>query len=234
MMQIRRHVDDQVRDDVIVVGAGPAGAVAATVLARAGARVRLLDRASFPRDKLCGDTVNPGTLAELRRLDLARAVEARGLRIDGMRVTGPGGVTIEGRYPDGLYGRAILRRDLDWALVQRALDAGAQFEPAVPVRRAIRRTVGRDEDGHWRRSSAWTVASESLRAGVTIAADGRRSTLTFSLGLARHPAARDDGRSARITRARSGSRRSGRCTSAAQVAMSASRLCRRASPTSAS
>ena len=47
-------------DDAVCRGAGPAGAVAAIVLARAGARVRLVDRATFPRDKLCGDTVNPG------------------------------------------------------------------------------------------------------------------------------------------------------------------------------
>ena len=52
--------------DVLIVGAGPAGTVAATVLARNGARVRIVDRARFPRDKLCGDTVNPGTLALLR------------------------------------------------------------------------------------------------------------------------------------------------------------------------
>ena len=47
--------------DVIVCGAGPAGAVAATVLARGGARVLLVDRARFPRDKLCGDTINQRT-----------------------------------------------------------------------------------------------------------------------------------------------------------------------------
>ena len=51
--------------DVLIVGAGPAGTVAATVLARNGARVRIVDRARFPRDKLCGDTVNPGTIALL-------------------------------------------------------------------------------------------------------------------------------------------------------------------------
>jgi flavin-dependent dehydrogenase len=53
--------------DVLIAGAGPAGAVAATVLARAGARVLVLDRAQFPRPKLCGDTLNPGALAVLRR-----------------------------------------------------------------------------------------------------------------------------------------------------------------------
>src|SRR5438034_642089 len=78
--------------DVLIVGAGPSGAVAATVLARAGARVRLIDRATFPRDKLCGDTVNPGTLAILRRLGLATSIEDRGLRIEGMRLTGENGV----------------------------------------------------------------------------------------------------------------------------------------------
>ena len=57
--------------DVVIVGAGPAGATAALVLARAGARVRLSIARQFPRDKLCGDTVNPGTLAVLRRLDVA-------------------------------------------------------------------------------------------------------------------------------------------------------------------
>ena len=74
--------------DVIVCGAGPAGAVAATVLARGGARVLMLDRARFPRPKLCGDTINPGTVAILRRLDLLRSVETEALDVDGMIVTG--------------------------------------------------------------------------------------------------------------------------------------------------
>src|SRR5580765_6282294 len=109
--------------DALIVGAGPAGTVAATVLARAGARVRLVDRARFPRDKLCGDTVNPGTLAALRRLGLAQALDRRGLRVDGMCVTGPGGVAIEGHYPRGLHGRALLRCELDWSLLQEAMAA---------------------------------------------------------------------------------------------------------------
>src|SRR3954464_3538996 len=102
--------------DVLIVGAGPAGAVAATVLARGGARVRIVDRARFPRDKLCGDTVNPGTVALLRTLGMADRLETRGLAIDGMLVTGADGVAVEGRYPNGLQGRSLLRRELDWSL----------------------------------------------------------------------------------------------------------------------
>ena len=118
--------------DVLIVGAGPAGAVAATVLARAGARVRIVDRARFPRDKLCGDTVNPGTIALLRGLGMGDRVEARGLPIEGMMITGADGVAVESRYPDGLRGRAIVRRELDWSLLQQAIAAGAAFEPWTP------------------------------------------------------------------------------------------------------
>jgi flavin-dependent dehydrogenase len=168
--------------DVLIVGAGPAGAVAAAVLARAGARVRIVDRAMFPRDKLCGDTVNPGTLATLGRLGLARTIDSCGLPVEGMRLTGVNGAIVEGRYPRGQIGRAILRRHLDWMLLQDAVAAGAQFEPGVAVRRALvdeGRVTGVRAGGR-----GW---EHDLRARLTIAADGRRSTLAFSLGLATHP-----------------------------------------------
>jgi flavin-dependent dehydrogenase len=172
--------------DVLIVGAGPAGAVAAMLLARAGARVRLVDRADFPRDKLCGDTVNPGTLARLRRLGIGAAVDARGLRVDGMLVTGERGTAIEGRYPRGLFGRAILRRDLDWLLLQQAVQAGSQFDPHVAVRDAI---VDASQHGPVvvGARAGHSGSTRELRARVTIAADGRRSTIAFGLGLARHP-----------------------------------------------
>ncbi len=173
-------------DDVLIVGAGPAGSVAATILARAGVRVRLLDRASFPRDKLCGDTVNPGTLTALRSLGLSKAVEDRGLPVEGMRLTGPQSTAVEGRYPNGLQGRAIVRRDLDWALLQCAVAAGVQFEPDVVVRRGLVELSGPIRSIHG------VVVGRNgreceLRAPVTVGADGRRSTLAFGLGLARHP-----------------------------------------------
>jgi menaquinone-9 beta-reductase len=169
--------------DVLIVGAGPAGSVAAAVLARAGARVRIVDRAAFPRDKLCGDTVNPGTLATLRRLALAPAIDLCGLPVEGMCLTGANGATVEGRYPRGQIGRALLRRHFDWMLLQDALAAGAQFESGVAVRRPL--VEGERVAGVRAGGRGWEC---DLRARVTIAADGRRSTLAFGLGLARHPA----------------------------------------------
>ncbi len=173
--------------DVLIVGAGPAGAVAGAILARSGARVCLVDRAMFPRDKLCGDTVNPGTLARLEALGLAEDIEARGLRVDGMLVTGEGDVAIAGRYPDRRSGRAIVRRDLDWLLLQRAIAAGCAFEPGVAVRRPIVDN-GRPQPVVRGAIAGTGASSRELRARITIAADGLRSTIAFGLGLARHPA----------------------------------------------
>jgi flavin-dependent dehydrogenase len=170
-------------DDVLVVGAGPAGAVAATILARAGAKVLLVDRATFPRPKLCGDTINPGTLAILRRLTLASTIETSSLVIDGMIVTGEGGISVEGRYPRGLSGRAVSRADLDTALLQDAIRAGARFEPQVVVRSAVVTAVR----GRPVVEGVLAGSSGTIRSRVTIAADGRHSTLAFALGLARHP-----------------------------------------------
>ncbi len=171
--------------DVVVVGAGPAGAVAAAALARAGAKVCLLDRARFPRDKLCGDTINPGALALLRRFGLADSLEAAGLPLAGMRVTGEGGVSVESRYPGGRHGLALVRRTLDSVLLDRAIEAGAAFEPATTVRRPVVAHAAR-------LLVNGVVAAASGRervvpARVVIAADGRHSTLAFGLGLARHP-----------------------------------------------
>lgn len=174
--------------DVLIVGAGPAGAVAATVLARAGARVQMIDRAHFPRPKLCGDTLNPGALADLRRLGLAHTADVRGLRLDGMRVTGEGGVTIESAYPAPAHGRALTRSDFDTSLVEAAVAAGVRFTPGVSARCAhVEDRAGVPVvAGVFARSRG---VERLLRARVTIAADGRHSTLAFGLGLASHPPA---------------------------------------------
>jgi menaquinone-9 beta-reductase len=168
--------------DVLIAGAGPAGCVAAIVLARAGVRVRLIDRARFPRHKLCGDTLNPGALAVLRRLGITAGED--GLPITGMLVSGPGGVTVNASYPGTVTGRAVGRTDLDYRLLRIAAAAGAEIDEGVVVRRALiddRQTVaGLVVRGPHDRDA-------SLHARVTIAADGRESRVARGLTLARHP-----------------------------------------------
>ena len=63
----------QTRWDVVVAGAGPAGSIAALVLARSGARVALVDKAAFPRDKACGDLIGPRGVRLLEELGVAGA-----------------------------------------------------------------------------------------------------------------------------------------------------------------
>src|SRR4051812_43433672 len=161
--------------DVVIAGAGPAGTIAALVLARAGARVMLLDRATFPRDKLCGDTLNPGALAILQRLGLERAADGA-LPLDGMIVTGERGVRVEGRYAPGLQGRAIARRGFDAALVSAAAAAGASIEEGVLVETA--RVSGGMVTGVTVRRGGHTV---HIPARIAIAADGRYSRLARAL-----------------------------------------------------
>jgi flavin-dependent dehydrogenase len=174
--------------DVLIAGAGPAGSIAALRLARAGARVLLVDRARFPRDKLCGDTLNPGAMRIAERLGLGARIEAVSRPLEGMLLTSGSGVQVRGTYGGGLVARALTRRVLDQVLLEAAIEAGAQFQDGVRVDRALVEVDG----------SAVRVRGAVLRHGgrplrvpaqVTIAADGRRSTLAFALGLASHPPA---------------------------------------------
>lgn len=174
------------RHDVVISGAGPAGSFAATQLARAGVRVLLVDRARFPRDKLCGDTLNPGAMALLRAQGLGDEIERQGLPIDGMVVTSGTGVRVQGVYGAGMVGRAIRRRELDALLLEGAVAAGADVLDDTTVVGPLQdagpgaRVVGL-------RVRSRTGGTLSLPGRVTLAADGRRSPLALALGLARHP-----------------------------------------------
>src|SRR5690349_8389511 len=88
--------------DVAVVGAGPAGSAAALAATRDGARVLLLDRAEFPRDKACGDGIAPHALDVLRALGVD-GVERGYPPVRALRLAGPGGGEVARRVARPAY-----------------------------------------------------------------------------------------------------------------------------------
>jgi flavin-dependent dehydrogenase len=168
--------------DVIVAGAGPAGSIAALVLARAGARVLVIDRDAMPRDRLCGDLLNPGAVALLRDLGLDPAARPGAHRVSSLSFTGPFGSVAADYAP--LAAVAVPRRDLDRWLLDAALQAGARFHAGDVVRAPLM-----DESGRWPRVHGVILRSRGARtdtrmpANMVIAADGRRSILARRLGL---------------------------------------------------
>lgn len=176
--------------DVIVVGAGPAGSATAFFLASQGADVLLLDRAAFPRDKICSEYLSPQASRILQAMGALDNVEAAGAaRLSGMMVRAPSGLSFRGRFvgargfrgfrDDGL---ALRRTILDPLLLERAGSAGARVREEVRVA-----DVTRDEAG---RANGVVVADPSgqrsvLRAKLVVGADGLRSVVSRRLGLAR-------------------------------------------------
>ena len=161
---------------MLVIGGGPAGSAAAVTLARAGARVRVIDRAVFPRHKLCGDTLNPGALSVLDRLGIGNDVRACALPITGMTVTGPG-AEVSADYPDGMRGMSVTRRCLDQLLLNAAADAGACVETGLGISEPVLdrgRVVG---------VRLAVRGGEVVRAPIVIAADGRGSRLAGRVNL---------------------------------------------------
>lgn len=112
--------------DVAVVGAGPAGVATAVVLARAGREVVVIDRASFPRDKCCGDGLTTGALRLLEGLGLEPSSIPSWQAVHDVVVRGPSGHEVRLPLPRGrgAYAAVARREELDAALVELARAAG--------------------------------------------------------------------------------------------------------------
>ena len=169
--------------DVIVVGAGPAGATTAVALARKGYDVLLLDREEFPRDKTCGDAVPAGAIEALWRLGARDKVEAAVARgefypLDGMVVLSPRGYELRAPFADGDRGSnsyVAPRIYFDHVIQQHAIDSGAEFRPMQVKEPLVEngRVVGvrARENGR----------VEDIRAKMVVGADGVTSVITRHL-----------------------------------------------------
>ena len=158
--------------DVAVVGAGPAGTAAAlsALRTRPDARVLLLDRAAFPRDKSCGDGIAPQALDELARVGAAEVLADR-VPVRRLRITSPGGLEVATTLarPDHVVPRTLF----DARLVEAAVRRGAVLD-----RRTVRRLEVR-RDG--------VVLDGEVHARVVVGADGANGVVRRQSGAARQP-----------------------------------------------
>ncbi len=162
--------------DVAVVGGGPAGAAAAIVLARAGRDVVVIDKATFPRDKVCGDGLTAGALRLLEELGLDPQAVPSWHRVDDVVVVSPSGR--EATFPlprdAGTYAAVARRAELDAALLDVARAAGGRV------------LEGHAVTGVVEAEDRVTLAVEgvgSVQARYVVAADGMWSPVRKLLGV---------------------------------------------------
>jgi menaquinone-9 beta-reductase len=173
--------------DVIVVGAGPGGSSAAYWMAAAGVDVLLLEKATFPREKVCGDGLTPRGTRALVELGIDVSEDAGWLHNKGLRVIG-GGLRLELPWPDLAaypnYGLVRTRADLDQMLARHAVKAGARLLEQTAVRAPVGDATGR------------VVGVEALtgpdkqpvtyRAPVVVSCDGVSGRMALALGIQRN------------------------------------------------
>jgi geranylgeranyl reductase family protein len=170
--------------DVIVVGAGPAGSTTAFYLAQAGLDVLVLEKARFPREKVCGDGLTPRAVKALIGMGISVGEQDGWVRNKGLRVIGAG-KRMELPWPELTsypgYGLVRTRHDLDEALARRAQQAGAKLLEGVTVTAPVldERTgritgvVAREEH----------KGERTYTSRVVVAADGNSSRLSVAMGL---------------------------------------------------
>ena len=181
--------------DVIVVGAGPSGATTAYYLAQAGLDVLLLEKARFPREKVCGDGLTPRAVKALVAMGVDVGPDSGWLRNNGLRVIGAG-LRLEMPWPEldsyPGYGLVRTRATLDETLARRAQAAGAKLLEGVTVTGPVLDDAGQivgvtaqseaesSNSDHAERSRGVTQA---FRSRVIVAADGNSSRLSVAMGL---------------------------------------------------
>lgn len=170
--------------DVAVVGAGPACSSTAISLAQQGYHVALIDRAVFPRDKLCGDFLNPMNWPVLDELEVSQDImSCPHHKISAFRITTADGAEAISALPvpgERQFGLGVRRLHLDHVLLERAKRLGMSVNEGVKV-------TGVEGDSRgWRLDMDRGGEHFSARTKFLVGADGRNSSVARQLGVASH------------------------------------------------
>jgi geranylgeranyl reductase family protein len=164
--------------DVAIVGGGPAGSGCAAFCAAAGLRTVVLEREKFPREKVCGDCLNPACWPLLRRLELAEPVRSSPHgRLRRVEFIGISGRHLSVQLPAGDDAEIAIKRSLlDQLLLERARERGATVSESTTV------TALSSPDP---RTDYWQISAgeKTFEARTLVAADGRNSTVARLCGL---------------------------------------------------
>ena len=170
--------------DVAVVGAGPSGSAAATYLARDGVSVLVLERAHFPREKVCGDGLTPRAVTTLAELGVEEQLRSLGYHpFSRIRIVSSWGESVVAGFPEygkgGQHGYVVPRIVLDKLVMESARTAGAQVLEDTEVLALEQEANGRS-DAVLRARSA---AGEEMRveARAIIAADGSHGSFSRTI-----------------------------------------------------
>ena len=166
--------------DVAIVGGGPAGSSCAAFCAAAGLRTLVLDREKFPREKVCGDCLNPSCWPVLERLGLAEKLrDLPHSKLSSVAFIAIDGCEVSLDLPTGTDCEISVKRSLlDELLLKRARELGANVQEQTTV-------TGLSRDGDWKIE---TAPGDFFQARILIGADGRNSTVAHLCNLLPRPA----------------------------------------------
>jgi menaquinone-9 beta-reductase len=166
--------------DVAIVGGGPAGSSCAAFCARAGLRTLVLERENFPREKVCGDCLNPSCWPVLERLSLAQRVrDLPHSKLDSVAFIAMGGRNVIVDFPsEDDYELSVKRSLFDALLLKHARELGAHVREETTAT-----ALAHDEE--WKIK---TAGGENFSARILVGADGRNSTVARLCNLLPRPA----------------------------------------------
>ncbi|KPJ55614.1 hypothetical protein AMJ49_06750 [Parcubacteria bacterium DG_74_2] len=166
--------------DIIIVGAGPAGTSTATFLAKKGYNILLLEKEKFPRDKVCGDAIGPTSLRRLKEIGICNIEKENFKSCSSVCFFSPSNTKVKAKLPlvEGLddFGLIIQRKKIDYILADHAIKFGVKLIEQFEVKQPLienNKVIGV--------KGIYKGKQEIIKSKIVVAADGTHSTIARKL-----------------------------------------------------